>query len=186
MLVATGKDSSAALRRLAYRAGQFARALVPAVPAADRALAAAYLSDPQLAAFARMAPADQRHAARVARLLLGGDGSDADLLVAALLHDLGKVAEGGRGRVRLPHRVAKVALARAAPALWARLGRRPHRGPLHGCYLLQQHPALGAAWAARLGVASRACALIAAHQEGEVPADLRAALLRLRRADDRA
>jgi len=35
---------------------------------------------------------------------------------------------------------------------------------------LRQHPTLGATWAARLGVAPRACALIAAHQDGDANA----------------
>lgn len=135
-----------------------------AVPARDRALAAAMLPPAQLAAFAQLASTDQRHAARVLRALLAQGERDADLLVAALLHDLGKVDPCGIGRVRLPHRVSKVLLRRSSPALWRRVSSRPGRGPLHGYYLLHHHPALGAAWALRLGVAPHACALIAAHQ----------------------
>ena len=172
--------------RVRYRIGQFLRALSPLVPARDRALAAAVLAPAQCAAFRRMAPADQRHAVRVLRLLVREGARDADLLTAALLHDLGKVDAAGAGQVRLPHRVARVVLERLWPAAWDRASARPRRGPLHGCYLLRYHPALGAAWAARLGCSPRACALIAAHQGGEVAPDLREALRQLRRADERA
>ncbi len=173
--------------RAGYRLGQFGRALDFRVPHRDRALAAALLTPAQLAAFHLMGSPDRRHAARVTRALQDAGARDPDLLVAALLHDLGKVDAAGRGRVRLPHRVSKVLLARLAPWLWRWAGGRARRGPTRGYYLLQQHPALGAAWAARLGVSPRACALIAAHQEGpgrSVGVD--ATLLRqLRAADDR-
>jgi len=162
----------------------------------DRALAGALLSPAQLAAFHRMAPADQRHAVRVARTLLDAGTRDPDLLVAVLLHDLGKVDPDGHGRVRLPHRVAKVVLRHLAPGVWCRLSAQPHRGPLHGLYLLHHHPRLGAAWAARLGTSPRACALIAAH-EGELriadcglrideDSAFQDALRQLRDADDRS
>jgi hypothetical protein len=172
--------------RVAYRIGQFGRGLLPWVPARDRALAAAALTGRQLAAFRAMAPRDQRHAARVARLLIAEGARDADLIVAGLLHDLGKVDPRGVGRVLVVHRVAKVVLGRLSPGAWAWSSAAARPGLLRGCYLLQQHPALGAAWAAELGVSARACALIAAHQEGAVGDDASEALVRLRRADDRA
>ena len=175
-----------ALRRAHYRIGQFGRGLVPWVPPRDRALAAAALTERQYAAFRLMTPADQRHSVRVARALLAEGARDPDLIVAALLHDLGKVDARGAGRVHLGHRVAKVILARVAPAYWRRVSDDARGGPGRGFYLLQHHPALGATWAAALGVSPRACALIAAHQEGGVgPADA-AVLARLRRADDNA
>ncbi len=139
------------------------------MPTRDRALAAALLTAPQLAAFGLLAPTDQRHAARVLRALLTRGERDADLLVAALLHDLGKADPQGLGRVRLSHRVSTVVVRRLAPGFWDWASARPGRGPLHGYYLLRQHPALGAAWAAHLGVTPRACALIAAHQDGAAP-----------------
>jgi len=76
------------------------------VPLRDRALAVALLTPPQLAAFCLLAPTDQRHAVRVLRALLARGERDADLLLAALLHDLGKADPQGLGRVRLPSRVA--------------------------------------------------------------------------------
>jgi hypothetical protein len=159
------------LARAPYRIGQFGRALAPWVPARDLALAEAILAPAQLAAFRRMSPPDQRHAVRVARHLLATGLRDPDLLVAALLHDLGKVDAAGAGRVRLPHRVSKVVLIRLAPALWRRVSATDHAGPLHGFYLLRHHPALGAAWAGSLGVSPRSRALIAAHQDGGAAAE---------------
>ena len=172
--------------RMAYRIGQLGRGMVPWVSARDRVLAAAALTERQFAAFRRMAPADQRHAVRVVRLLLAQGTRDPDLIVAGLLHDLGKVEAQGTGRVLLLHRVAKVLLARLLPELWASLSATPRPGLARGYSLLRHHPALGAAWAAQLAVSPRACALIAAHQEGTVCPDAAAALRQLRHADDRA
>jgi hypothetical protein len=172
--------------RIAYRIGQLGRGLLPWVPARDRALAAAILTEPQFAAFRLLDPADQRHAVRVVRLLLAAGARDPDLIVAGLLHDLGKVDARGEGRVLLLHRVAKVLLVRLLPGLWARLSDTPRRGPARGFALLRHHPALGAAWAATLGVSPRACALIAAHQDGPICPGAVTELQQLRRADDRA
>lgn len=176
----------AVIRRAGYRIGQFGRGLVPWVSPRDRALAAATLTARQFAAFRLMAPADQRHAARVARALLAAGARDPDLIVAALLHDLGKVDARGDGRVLIVHRVAKVALTRLAPARWRRLSAAPGQGLARGYYLLRHHPALGAAWAAALGVSPRACALIAAHEGGAICPGAADALAQLRRADDQS
>jgi len=177
------------IARAPYRIGQLGRSLTPWVTARDRALAGAVLAPAQLRAFRLMSPADQRHAVRVARRLLDEGLHDPDLLVAALLHDLGKVDPDGLGRVRLPHRVAKIFLTKLTPGLWLRVSVQPSRGPLRGYYLLRHHPSLGAVWAARLGVSERACTLIAAHQDDgalrELPeAGFRQLLSRLRDADD--
>lgn len=175
-----------AFRRAGYRIGQLGRGLVPWVSPRDRALALAALTERQYAAFRLMNLADQRHSVRVTRALLAEGARDPDLIVAALLHDLGKVDALGGGRVRLVHRVAKVILARFAPAYWRRISDEVRTGPTRGFYLLRHHPALGATWAAALGASPRACALIAAHQEGDVCSADAAALVQLRRADDSA
>jgi hypothetical protein len=177
------------IARAPYRIGQLGRALAPWVAARDRALAEAMLTPAQLAAFQLMSPTDQRHAARVARYLLDAGLRDPDLLVAALLHDVGKVDPAALGRVRLSHRVTKVVLLKLVPGLWWRLSTQAGRGPFHGYYLLRYHPALGAAWAARLGVSERACALIAAHQDDVALPEVQGAGFRrllhcLRDADD--
>ena len=172
--------------RVAYRIGQLGRGMVPWVAARERALAAAALTERQFAAFRRMAPADQRHAVRVVRLLLAEGARDPDLIVAGLLHDLGKVDAQGEGRVLLAHRVANVLLVRLLPERWERLSDAPRPGLARGYALLRHHPALGATWAATLEVSPRACALIAAHHGGTVCPDAAVALRQLRRADDRA
>ena len=67
----------------------------------ERAELSDWLSEAQLALFDSMHRADQRHGLDVVALLRSEGHADADLLLAALLHDCSK----GRS-VRLPHRVA--------------------------------------------------------------------------------
>jgi hypothetical protein len=68
---------------------------------AERAALANWVSDAQLALFDSMHRADQRHGLDVVAVLRAQGHDDAELLLAALLHDCSK----GPG-VRLPHRVA--------------------------------------------------------------------------------
>lgn len=68
--------------------------------AEDLAVARDYLSPARLALFEGQAPRDQRHSAGTARWLLErGHDDDHDLLVAALLHDIGKGQQRTRDRV---------------------------------------------------------------------------------------
>ncbi len=68
--------------------------------AADLALARGYLSGDLLALFHTQTPRDQRHSAGTARWLIErGHDRDHDLLVAALLHDVGKGSQRTRDRV---------------------------------------------------------------------------------------
>lgn len=173
-------------RQCAYRAGQFIDTLWPLVDWRDTALARALLEPAAFAAFERMSPTDRRHAARLCRRLLALRPGDSDLAVAALLHDLGKLDREGQGTVRLAHRVLNVALRRFAPACWRGMSDRPRPGPLRGFYLLRHHAELGAAWASALGVSPRACALIAAHDDGAHAPALADAVALLRAVDQRS
>ncbi len=103
--------------RIQYRLRQFWQALF-ADPTPDLAPARAILSPEQLDLFTRQQRSEQAHALVVLGRLQQRGGNQPDLLVAALLHDAGKL------RYRLsPLERALVVLVRAlAPRLMARWG----------------------------------------------------------------
>lgn len=158
-----------------HRVRQFARALRPQMAGTDVAAAGNVLSARQYALFARLTPADQRHALEVCRRLRAAGVGDAEVLQAALLHDVGKVGSG----LGLWQRVAAVLLAAAAPAVLRLLAIRGPWRRAFGAYL--RHPQRGARLARLAGSSARVVALIAAHQRGRVRDP---ALGLLRRADN--
>lgn len=84
---------------LRHRVPRFFVSLVPIAPAAEELRwALGWLSEREQALFARMSNQDQRHAIRVARRVEASydlDEPTSDVaLVAALLHDIGKVSAG--------------------------------------------------------------------------------------------
>jgi hypothetical protein len=131
----------------------------------------------------RLPPGDRRHAVRVYERLARQDdsaGADAELLQAALLHDVGKADDCGR--VYLAHRIAAVLLSSGAPAWYGRLAR-PSRGRWrHGLYLARYHPELGGAIARQAGCSERVAWLIARHADRSIDDP---DLTRLRLADER-
>jgi hypothetical protein len=169
-----------AIAHLAYRVGQGWRALAGQIVVTERAAALTWLPEAARAAFMALPGAYQRHQLAVFGRLWATGCRDGDVLVAALLHDAGKI--DGRRRVWLWQRVVVVLLG-GWPAALAWLARAPTPGWRYGFYLHAHHPALGAARARRLGCAPRVAALIAAHQHGDL-ADPGLALLRA--ADDGA
>ncbi len=80
---------------------RFGRYVFARVAPAERRALAGWLTGPQLALFDGMHPADQRHGLDVVAALRSAGHRDPDLLLAGLLHDLGK----GQA-IHLWHRVA--------------------------------------------------------------------------------
>jgi len=150
---------------LLHRLQQGLAALRPRLPVDRDAILAATLSAPQTEAFRRLPIHDQAHLCRVYRALRDDGVIDPDLLAATLLHDIGKLDPNGPGHVRLIDRVARVVLARLAPALLHRLSRPPAPRWRRGLALAVHHPALGAEHAAALGSSDRTCWLIAHHHD---------------------
>ena len=74
----------------AGRVRQFVRYVTGRVSATERESLRSWLSEPQLALFRSMHRADQRHGLDVVAWLRRGGHTDADLLLAGLLHDSGK------------------------------------------------------------------------------------------------
>lgn len=146
-----------------YRAGQFLRALTARRSISEERVAQAIriLTPEARALFARQAAQDQRHALAVYETLRRSEHTNSHLLVAALLHDVGKAA------ARLPawQRAMVVLLARLAPRLldWmVRRGRDSSAGPV-AIYL--RHAEIGAEWAEGAGCSPLTVALIRRHED---------------------
>ena len=145
--------------RAVYPSRQFFGALRPRIDAGLRAEALGLLREPERRLFEAMNRRDQQHCLEVYRRLRAKGHDDADLLTAALLHDVGK------GRIALWHRVAYVLLAAGAPGMVARLAApgngRGWRQALHRC---RHHPKLGAELARRAGSPAAVVALFGAEE----------------------
>ncbi|MBN1178879.1 MAG: HD domain-containing protein [Anaerolineae bacterium] len=148
------------IERAAYRARQFLHAL--AAPLIDHGLedVAQVLTPAQQALFLRMAPVDRRHTLAVYRDLATSGPLPHDLLVAALLHDIGKAA----APARLAVGVLKVLLERFAPRWLERLSRSEPHGWRRPFVIYRQHPHIGAEWAAQAGCSPLTVALIRQHE----------------------
>ncbi len=172
--------------RARYRIGQGLRYLRPAPPdAIERDAALAVLPPAAAAAFRALPPPDQSHALRVYAALVADGETDAHLLAAALLHDVGKGSSVG-----VTHRAAKVLLARWPRALAYVAGTEvAGMGDVSmfprwraNFARLRDHAALGAALAASWGCTPETVALIRASHDADAPPAAR----RLQAADDRA
>jgi len=142
--------------RIAYRLRQFLRtAGVPHTPP-DLGSFANLLTPEQYALFTAMAVADQWHCLAVARALAAQGEENADLLRAALIHDVGK----SLAHIGLWERVVHVLIARLTPHLVGRLGSARPDGWGHGLYVLAYHASLGAELAAQAGFSSVTVALV--------------------------
>jgi hypothetical protein len=149
------------------RIAQGASGLFPRLPAERDAILAETLSTAQRDAFLTLPVYDQRHLCATYRYLRNKGIANTELLQAALLHDLGKAALGGR--VTLLDRTLNVLVGTFAPALLDRLARLPAPRWRTGLALAVHHPRLGAEWAAELGCSARTCWLIAHHADDPPP-----------------
>ena len=151
------------------RVRQFRRALRPRPAAGDRAFAAARLTPAELALFERQAAYERQHAVELARTLLARRPDvGRDLLVAALLHDLGKAACPPRPLERVAY-VLLAALPGRPPDRLFPPGTAPRCRALRALWVLRHHARLGAESARRAGVAPRVAWLIEHHHDA-IPA----------------
>ncbi len=155
--------------RLCYRARQFWLALSTHPTPAELEQAQAVLSTEQMALFRQLQPGEQAHALHMLSALQAQGETEADLLVAALLHDVGKQL----CPLRVWERVAIVLVQAISPALaqrWGELAVEGCRGWRKPFIVAAQHPAWGAELVLQTGTPALAVALIRRHQS-PVPAD---------------
>ncbi len=109
----------------------------------------------------------QRHSLNVFHALQAAGQHQADLAVAALLHDVGKLAADEAGvRLNLWLRGPLALLEAVAPQYLARLALADvQSGWRYALYVHFQHPQIGAAWANAAGCPAQACWLIEHHQD---------------------
>jgi hypothetical protein len=168
-----------------YRVSQFFRTLVAWVPKQELGLLSEYLTPPQAELFQRMPRCDQRHGLDVFYALRRKRHHDHDLLVAALLHDVGKSSgalspstrlrqaqpngSGRRlskgGRLRLWHRVLIVLIGALKPQWLDRLALDELHSWRYPFFVHQHHPELGAELAQAVGCSPTTVELIRRHQE---------------------
>lgn len=174
-------------RKVRYRVGQFLGGLLAGAQEIDEA-PAAVLSPAALALFRRMPRDAQRHSLGVLQTLTAQAPVPADLAVAALLHDVGKVAARDAGAyLGLWLRGPMVLTEAVAPSLLVQLAdARPSPSLRYALYVQLHHPEIGAAWAHAAGASDLTCWLIAAHQNKVERIDTPEAelLARLQAADD--
>ncbi len=170
--------------RIIYRARQFWRTVFLKTDLLDLTEARERLSPSQWALFDQLQPAEKAHALRMLRALLEGGENQPDLLLAALLHDVGKL----RYQLNPIERVMVVAAQAIIPRTAQHWGATPAAGweALPGwrkAFVVSEHHAeWGAQLAHQAGVSPLAEALIRRHhnpaidQVGEIETRLLHAL----------
>lgn len=147
--------------RAVYRIGQGLRALTTWMQPVEDERAAQVLSPALYALYRRMGRSERQHSLRVLHELQTVGHDDPDLLVAALLHDVGKT----RARFGVPAKTLVVLVKAIAPRYYWRWGSGSARGWRRPFAVSVQHPAWGAEMVAEAGGSPRAVELIARHQE---------------------
>jgi putative nucleotidyltransferase with HDIG domain len=158
-----------------HRVGQFLQALTARPLTADETCEVAFVLSPsQQALFRQMSTGDQRHSLQVMYTLIERGVTIRDLLVAALLHDVGKA----RHRLHLWERVMVVVIRAFGASTASRWGRGLPHGWRRPFVIYHQHPQWGAEMALAAGCSPLTVALIGAHH-GSDGANVDSQLLRL-------
>lgn len=171
------------------RLGQFWRGLRATVTLEEMQVAATLLPSAAFERFARLPVDARRHSLNVLRDLQRAGQTHPDLLAAALLHDVGKLAADEAGvSINLWLRGPLVLLDAIAPKLSRSLSSdSASNGWRYALYVHYDHPQIGADWATQDGCSELTCWLIRQHQQKlSSESDEKSELLRfLQWADER-
>ncbi|MBL7162006.1 MAG: HD domain-containing protein [Anaerolineales bacterium] len=150
------------IENIFYRIRQFWLAASAPTPTTEQlALAQEVLNPSQMVLFTHMQAGEQIHSLRVLRTLQAQEEIHPDLLVAALLHDVGKI----RCPLRLWERFFIVLGLKFIPRLAKTWGNSIPRGWRRPFVVAEQHPLWGADLALKAGTTPLAASLIRRHQE---------------------
>ena len=147
--------------RIAYRVQQFWHTLTAKPDQDDLTLAEKLLSPALLNLFMQMQASEQAHSISIARQLLEDDQVDNDLIIAALLHDVGK----SRYPLRLWERTIIVVGNRLFPTKASQWGQGAPAGWRRAFVVAAQHPAWGAEMVAQAGASPMVVAIVRRHQD---------------------
>jgi HD domain len=156
--------------RVLYRVRQFRRTLFAKTDPVELERALPWLSPAQAALFLQLQPGERDHAVVMLRKLIAQGSTQPDLLVAALLHDVGKL----RYRLNPLERALVVLVSAVSPGVardWGRLppgGWEATPGWRKPFVLAEQHAQWGAEMASGVGVSSLTETLIREHQHARV------------------
>jgi putative nucleotidyltransferase with HDIG domain len=157
--------------RVLYRARQFWRTLSLKTNLLEQQQARALLTDQQWDLFIKLQPSEMRHASSMYHMLYEQGDHQPDLLVAALLHDLGKL----RYPMNPIDRAVVVLVKAILPGLARRWGELPPNrwvsapGLRKAFVVTEQHARWGAEMAQAVGVSQLTINLIRKHHDPPCP-----------------
>ena len=147
--------------RLAYRVRQFWHALFARPTLEDLSLARLVLSAPQMRLFEQLQTSEQAHSLKICQQLIQQGESQPDLLVAALLHDVGK----SRYPLHPLDRALIVIAGAIFPEKMESWGQGSPQGWQRPFVVARQHPTWGAEMAANAGATPLTVTIIQNHQD---------------------
>jgi putative nucleotidyltransferase with HDIG domain len=157
-----------ALTRVGHRTRQFWNALWGEPQPEQLDLARQRLTPAQFELFQRLQPSEMSHALAMCEHLVAQGDDDPDLLVAALLHDIGKASHP----LRIWERVLIVLGQKVFPQRSTGWGLGEPQGWRRAFVIAAQHAAWGVDMVAKVGASPLVLAMIRYHQD-KVPGHFR-------------